>query len=111
MPRSRASVPSYRLHKPTGQAVVTIRTATGERRDVYLGKYNSEESRAEYARVIAELASSTPAAPKNTAAELTIDQLLLLFLQHAEKHYRRPDGSPTDQVTEFKNAAKPLHKL
>ena len=29
-------IPSYRLHKPSGQAVVTING-----RDIYLGKYNS----------------------------------------------------------------------
>ena len=63
MPRSRP-VPSYRLHKPSGQAVVTIRTTTGERRDEYLGDYNSAESRAEYDRLIAEQASGTPRAPQ-----------------------------------------------
>ena len=34
--------PSYRLHKPTGQAVVTL-----SGRDIYLGKYGSIESKAE----------------------------------------------------------------
>jgi hypothetical protein len=55
MPRSH--IPTYRLHKPSGQAVVTVRTTTGDRRDVYLGEYDSPESRAEDARVLAELAS------------------------------------------------------
>ena len=43
----RKSVPSYRLHKPSGQA----RTIIGGRH-VYLGKYNSPESRQRYARLI-----------------------------------------------------------
>jgi hypothetical protein len=34
--RSTPSVPSYRHHKPTGQAVVTING-----RGIYLGKWNS----------------------------------------------------------------------
>jgi len=38
-------VPSYRRHKPTGKAVVTLKG-----RDIYLGKYGSKESRAEYPR-------------------------------------------------------------
>jgi hypothetical protein len=67
MPRS-PSVPSYRLHRPSGQAVVTIRTASGERRDVYLGAYNSPESRAEYGRIIAELATGAPVAAPATVA-------------------------------------------
>ena len=54
MPRP-PSVPRYRLHKPSGQAVVTIRAPGGARRDVYLGKYNSDDSRREYARVVADV--------------------------------------------------------
>ena len=46
-PSSR--VPSYRRHKPTNQAVVTI---NGQ--DVYLGKWNTAASKAEYDRLIAE---------------------------------------------------------
>ena len=40
-------VPSYRHHKPTGQAVVTV-----DGHDIYLGKYRTNESRAEYDRLI-----------------------------------------------------------
>jgi hypothetical protein len=42
-------VPSYRLHKSSGQAVVTLPDGLGSRRDVLLGKYNTPASRAEYA--------------------------------------------------------------
>src|SRR5262249_23440196 len=49
MPARHLRVPSYRLHKPTGLAVVSIGG-----RDVYLGKHESSESRAEYDRIIAE---------------------------------------------------------
>ncbi|MHB0957257.1 MAG: hypothetical protein ACYC0X_24535 [Pirellulaceae bacterium] len=50
MPNSPSSrVPSYRRHKPTNQAVVTI---NGQ--DIYLGKWNTAASKAEYDRLIAE---------------------------------------------------------
>ena len=49
MPRLVHKLPSYRLHKPSGQAVVTLGG-----RDVYLGPHNSRTSRAEYDRVVAE---------------------------------------------------------
>jgi len=43
------SVPSYRRHKQSGQAVVTLADAvTGQRRDLLLGKLGSRESKAEY---------------------------------------------------------------
>ena len=54
MPRRTGHVPSYRLHKPSGQARVIING-----RHVYLGPYGSEESREKYARLVAELPSQT----------------------------------------------------
>jgi hypothetical protein len=50
----RPSVPSYRLHKQSGQAIVTLTDGIGGRRDVLLGKYDTPESRAEYLRVLGE---------------------------------------------------------
>jgi hypothetical protein len=47
--QSRGRIPTYRLHKPSGQAVVTI-----SGRDHYLGNYGAVTSRAEYDRLIAE---------------------------------------------------------
>lgn len=111
MPRS-ASVPSYRHHKPSGQAVVTIRTATGERRDVYLGAFSSPESRAEYGRIIAELATApVPNAVQPARARLTVDQILLAFWGYAEQHYRNQVGNPTHEVNEIKRSLAPLRKL
>src|SRR5687768_3083413 len=103
MPRSR--VPSYRLHKPSGQAVVTLRTTTGERRDVYLGTYDSAESRSEYARIIAEQATGptgSTAPARASGSTLTVDQVLLAYWGHVEHHYRTPDGEPTGEVDEIR---------
>ena len=47
--RQRRRIPSYRLHRPSGQAVVTL-----SGRDFYLGPHGSKISRAEYDRVTAE---------------------------------------------------------
>ena len=52
MPR-RKGVPAYRLHKPSGQARVI-----SDGRHVYLGPYGSEESKAEYERLIRKLLPS-----------------------------------------------------
>jgi hypothetical protein len=38
-------IPSYRLHKQSGQAVVPLTDSLGKRRDVLLGKYGPAESR------------------------------------------------------------------
>ena len=47
--RKSRRVPSYRKHKPSGQAVVTL-----SGRDHYLGPHGSKTSIAEYDRLIAE---------------------------------------------------------
>ena len=47
MPRPTRKLPSYRLHKPSGRAVVTI-----DCRDHYLGAFGTTESRDEYDRAI-----------------------------------------------------------
>lgn len=49
MPRLTKKVPSYRLHKASRQAVVTLNG-----NDIYLGPYASPESKAEYERLVAE---------------------------------------------------------
>ncbi len=48
-------VPSYRLHKASGQALVTIRG-----KDHYLGKHDSEESRQKYDELIAKYKRQSP---------------------------------------------------
>ena len=50
----RRGIPTYRLHKQSGQAIVTLTDGIGGRRDVLLGKYDTPESQAEYLRVVAE---------------------------------------------------------
>ena len=47
--QSTPRVPSFRLHKPSGRAVVTL-----DGRDYYLGDHGSGESRDRYARLISE---------------------------------------------------------
>ncbi len=54
MPRQNY-VPSYRSHKASGQAVVTLPdVVTGRRKDFFLGRHGTKESRVEYAQVLAE---------------------------------------------------------
>lgn len=107
------SIPRYRLHKPSGQGVVTVRLADGSRKDIYLGKYNSDESRKEYARVVAELSVTTsPARLTSTRSpDITVNEVLLAFYRHAEEHYRRVDGTTTQELVEYRQTFKPVREL
>ena len=69
--QARLKVPSYRRHKPTGQAVVTL-----DGRDHYLGRWNTNASRDEYDRMIREWLANGRRLPRSqgtvTVAELCL---------------------------------------
>jgi integrase len=111
----RPKVPSYRLHKQSGQAVVTLTDHLGTRRDVLLGKHGTPESRAEYARVLAEWETSGRRLPAKSAevsapASLSVNELMLAYLHHADGYYVA-DGRPTSQPDRIRQALRPVKEL
>jgi hypothetical protein len=107
MPRPKNPQPSYLHHKATNQAYCRIPDGNGGRRTVYLGLFNSPESKVEHARILAQLAvSPTPAnvTPHliTGRSDITINEVSLAFWQHTEKHYRRADGTTTNELIEYK---------
>ena len=110
MPRRKNVQPAYLHHKPTNQAYVRVPTGNGKRKIFYLGEHGSAKSKAEYRRLLAEL----DAAPVATAAQaeepgakaprdILVSEVYRAFWKHAVQHYRRADGTPTDQLAEFRN--------
>lgn len=111
MPRTKTgSVPSYRLHKQSGQAVVTLHGPDGKRRDHYLGVHGSPESWEAYARAVAEMKLPAPP-PASSPSTFTVAELMLKFLDHAEQYYRRPDGTQTSEVKEYKRTIRAVRRL
>ncbi len=109
MPRLRSPrIPKYRLHKASGQAIVTL-----DGRDIYLGEHNSEASRQRYERAVGEWLANGRSLPLRATDDdpLTVDELLAGFWRHAEIHYRSPNGTPTSELDSFVQAFKPLRKL
>lgn len=110
MPRA-PRLPSYRLHKPSGQAVVTL---AGH--DVYLGPHNSPESRAEYNRRLAEWLACNRQQPTEKVPDLTVAEVLDAYWTHAETYYRQPDPltgvlAPTPQLGRLRYALAPVRDL
>lgn len=112
MPR-RSGIPSYRQHKRSGKAVVTLPDGCGGRNDVQLGEYNSSESRERYVRVIAEWEAAGRRRVVARAAQvgMSINHLAERFLERAERYYRRADGSPTSEIANFKLSIRSLREM
>ena len=104
MPKtSTLRVPSYRRHKPTGQAVVTING-----RDLYLGKWNTAASRAEYDRLIAEFLANGRRLQSD--ADRTVVEVLNAYRRFAENYYRK-GGRVTSEYGGIKEALKLVREL
>ena len=108
MPKLTRRIPSYRLHKASGQAVVTLNG-----RDHYLGPHNTESSRRVYERLVAEWLANHRQWPATDAptssAGVTIDELILAFWQHAEGYYVK-NGKPTSTLDSIRVACRPLNE-
>ena len=87
-------VPSYRLHKQSGQAVVTL-----DGKDYLLGTYNSPTSKRAYQRLTAEWLANRGADRCQPRS-----QLVIAFWKHAKAHYRRADGSTTSDLPLYKRS-------
>jgi hypothetical protein len=101
MPKLKSNaVPSYRLHKQSGQAVVTL-----SGRDILLGAYDTKISRAAYDRAVAEWIANGRCWPTSDG-DLSVAELLVHFWQHAKKHY-----GDSGELSNYKYAIRPLKQL
>lgn len=113
MPRLN-SVSSYRLHKRTGQAIVTLRIAVGHFKHFYLGPYGSQDSKDKYSALIIEHRKQYPVvslpAP-DSDEDITVDDLIAAYLIRCEGYYRHADCRQTSEFKGIIGAMKPLHSL
>ena len=72
--------PKYCHHKETGQARVFI-----NRKAIYLGKHDSPESHAKFDAVTTQWLRHH----SDKKFALTVGELCLLFMEHAEAYYRK----------------------
>ena len=113
--RRKGELPSYRLHKQSGQAIVSLPLGSGRYHDHLLGPYDSAQSKQEYARVIAEWVAGRyvmPVAnPRGDQNGLSVAELILGYWKHAETYYRHFDGRPTSEQDAIRLAVRPLKQL
>jgi hypothetical protein len=89
MPRLTDSVPRYRKHEASGQAIVTIAG-----RDNYLGPWKSKASRIEYDRLVCEwITNGRPSHAVHAGSDLTVTELCAAYWRFARGYYREPGNS------------------
>lgn len=106
MPKPKR-VPSYRLHKPSAQAVVDL---NGE--SYYLGEHGTEHSKAKYDRLIAEWLANGRRVPNQIEGEpeRLICELIAGYWDHAQVYYRK-NGRPTREQPNIHVVLKRFNRL
>lgn len=115
MGRPRNAVPSYRRHKKSGQAIVTLANAAGIRRDYMLGRFGAAASKAEYRRLLQEWETTGGELPPKPGddrphADLTVNELLAAFWRWAQTRYVK-NGKPTTEQNAIRIAMRPVKAL
>jgi integrase len=110
--KNRDRQPKLTHHKASGQGVVRLNG-----KDIYCGPYGTPECRVRYLRALAdwELADRRPAGepaavPTAATNDLTINELLVAYLQFADGHYVK-HGEPTSEVRDIRLSIAPLKEL
>jgi integrase len=115
MPRTKnGSLPSYRLYRRTGQAIVTI-----DGRDHYLGPYGSLESKKKYRRLIdAWLArqehdpgTQPPTSSPPLSTTPTANEVILAYLRHASDYYKPTTEGEQKEVGCIRDALRIVRQL
>jgi hypothetical protein len=98
-------IPSYRLHKPSGQGIVEIKG-----RRFYLGPYNKPDTRAKYRQLIAEWLANgkkLPVSPEN----VTVVELCNAYWKWCRGTYALPDGSLSSTEYRARTAIRALQSV
>ncbi len=104
MPRLTNSLPKYRKHRASGQAMVTLCGV-----DPYLGPHGTKASKAEYDRLVSEwLASGRRDSFGASQSDLTVSELLLAFLNFAQDYYGE---GPKSEYFHYRRVARTLKEL
>ncbi len=92
MPRLTKTLPTYRKHKQSGQAIVTL-----SGRDYLLGPHGTKASTFEYDRLIGEwLQHGRQLQPNVSKTAITVVELIVAYLEFAKSYYRK-NGQTTGE--------------
>ncbi len=108
--RTDSHLPKYRHYKPKSFAVVRL-----DSKDYYLGRYDSEESRERYCRLVAEWLTATyPTSsgpgPDGLALALKVNELIFSYARFVDSYYVK-DGRPTVEPSNIRLVLRVVRRL
>ena len=100
-------IPSYRLHKGTGQGYTSHRGKC-----YYFGPYGTAKSRQKYSRFIAELTALDVPSPVQlpSGTSTSVAELCAAFWEHVKRRYIK-HGESTSEVTGYRTSLAPVIEL
>ena len=109
-PHRRTRTPKYRRQREQRGEDRAFVELNGKR--IHLGTWNSPESRQHYDRLIAEWLANHRMLPTQARADtFTVIELVARFWLHAETYYRGPDGRLSGELSNYRDALRPLRHL
>jgi integrase len=105
MTNANERIPTYRRHRASGQAVVTLNGV-----DCYLGRWNSPESKAEYNRLVSEWLARGRRLPDRGGEGREADVLLVKELVLGYYSHLSPT-LPEVEEDKLKRALRPVREL
>ena len=105
-------IPKYRRHF-TGQAFVQHQSIPTKDHRMYLGVYGTARSRAKYRQFLEQLEAQQEDQQLDLRAhnDLTVTELVALYLQHCETYYVDSEGRLTKEFSGNKEAVAPVLAL
>ncbi len=94
-----AKIPSLRLHKPSGRAVVTLNG-----RDHYCGEWGSRAAKVEHQRLVGEWLASGKAPHVTEREAITVAELVLAYRRYAKTYY----APPSKEEAQIRLALRPV---
>ncbi|MBK7875944.1 MAG: site-specific integrase [Planctomycetes bacterium] len=99
--------PTLRRHKRSGHAYARL-----DGRQVWFGPYDDPETHQRFSRTLAEwTANGRRLPPSRHADKMRVADLVASYLEFAQRFYCRPDGTPTREVENLRDAVRPLLAL
>jgi integrase len=97
--------PKLRHHKATGQAYAVL-----NKKYIFFGLYGTPEATQKYHQTIAEWLAAGKHVGQSPD-DITINEIIARFWKYAQGYYVRPDGTPTYEINNFRQALRPLQVL